>query len=159
MGLLQPDVGHGGRGREPGLSDTRKAITIHSLRHARAAAAAAAETGQPLLLLSAPAAAAYTGPGWFGAVARQIADEFPDARVTPVLDCGDRPGHALAALRHGLKTIRYDGPADAAVTDIARRTGATVLQDRPLALDPHECAAVDDDTRLRQACRDWLEKE
>lgn len=159
MGLLQPDVGHGGRGRESRLSDTRKAITIHSLRHARAAAAAASETGKPLLLLSAPFAAAYTGPGWFGAVARQVSDEFPDARVTAALDCGDRPGHALAALRHGLKTIRYDGPANAAVTDIARRNRATVLRDRPPALDLHECAAFDDDIQLRQACRQWLEEE
>jgi saccharopine dehydrogenase-like NADP-dependent oxidoreductase len=159
MGLLQPDVGHGGRSRESRLSGTAKAITIHSLRHARAAAAAAAESGIPLLLVSAPSAAAYAGPGWFGAIARQIADEFPDAEITAILDCGDRPGQALAALRHGLKTIRYDGTGHAAIADIARQNAASVLQQRPQALDLHDFPQSDDDARLRRACRNWLEEE
>jgi len=159
MGFLQPDVGHGGRGREPRLSGTGKAITIHSLRHARAAAAAAAETGKPLLLVSAPAAAAYAGPAWFGAVARQVADEFPDAEITAILDCGDRPGHALAALRHGLKAIRYDGPGHAAVADIAEQHDASVLRKRPRALDLYDLPQSDDDARLKRACTSWLQEK
>ncbi len=60
---------------------------------------------------------------------------FPDATIEGALDCGAMPGHALAALRHGLKRIRYEGPSFDAVADIARQYGATVLRERPPALD------------------------
>ena len=154
MGLLQPHVGHGGRDRQARLSGQAKAITVHGLRQAKAAAAAAADTGRPVLLLSAAGAAGTVGPAWFEAILRASACAFPGATIGGLLDCGDMPGYALAALRHGLKAIRYDGPGFDAVADIAAQLGATVLRDRPQALDlagtPEDAAA------LSEACRRWL---
>lgn len=160
MGLLEPHVGHGGRDRQARLSLAAKAIAVHSLRQAKAAAAAAAETGHPVLLLSAPAAAGTVGPAWFEALVRMAASAFPGVTVEGALDCGDMPGHALAALRHGLKVIRYDGPAFDAVADIAGQCGATVLRIRPDALELSslpDSGNADDAAALMEACRRWLQ--
>ena len=153
MGLLQPDVGYRGGDWEAGLSGAAKAITVHSLIQAKAAAAAAAEIGCPVLLLSAPAAAGAAGPAWFQAVLRMAADAYPGAAIEGVLDCGAMPGHALAALRQGLKTVRYDGSSFEAVSDIAAQYGATVIRGRPRALD---LAGDSNTAALVEACRRWL---
>jgi fructose/tagatose bisphosphate aldolase len=152
MGLLQPHVRYGDRRRKAGLSGARKAITVHSLRQARAAAAAAVETGVPVLLLSAPSAAASTGPAWFDALVVEALSGLPDAPVAAMLDCGAMPGHALAALRYGWKAIRYDGPSLDAISDIASQSDATVTRERPVSLDPD---AIDVDA-FADACRQWL---
>jgi len=81
------------------------------------------------------------------------AEAHPGAAIEGVLDCGAMPGHALAALRLGLKTIRYDGPSFEAVSDIAAQSGATVLRGRPRALD---LAEDSDPAALIEACRRWL---
>lgn len=70
------------------------------------------------------------------------------------------PGPALAALRHGLKRIRYHGPSFDAIADIARQYGATVLRERPPALDL--AAAPDPDgpqsmAALIDRCSLWLQ--
>ena len=51
--------------------------------------------------------------------------------VTAVFDCGDDPGLALGALRHGLKVIRIKAPAETRVkiADIAAQTGARLEQE------------------------------
>ena len=67
-----------------------------------------------------------------------------------ILDCGEAPGHAMAALRQGFKAIRYDGPAGEKIADIARRSGATVLRERPPTLE------LEDSENFIAACRDWL---
>lgn len=68
------------------------------------------------------------------------------------------PGHALAALRYGLKTIRYDGPSVDAIADIARQGGATVLRERPASLDLGRLQpAPDDGHALADICRRWLQ--
>ena len=152
MGLLQPDVGHGGRHREVGLSGTPKAVTIHNLRQARAAVAAAAETGRAVCLVSAPDAAAYAGPGWFAAVIDEARRAHPAVSAAAILDCGDFAGYALAALRHGLAEIRYDGPAFSAIDAIAAERGATVTRNRPESLD---LGAIADD-EAPAFCRQWL---
>jgi hypothetical protein len=112
------------------------------------------ETEIPVLLLSAPSAAASVGPAWFAAVAAAAVAGYPEAPVEPVLDCGALAGHALAAIRHGLKTIRYDGPAFDAVADIAAQSGATVLRERPASLDLGDLPPGRGDDL--DACRRWL---
>ncbi len=155
MGLLEPDVRHGGGDGEPGLKLLRRrAVTVHSLSHVRAAVEAAAALGVPVTVLSAPAAAAAGGPGWFRAMVETACAETKAAMVTAVLDCGDLPGHALAALRHGITAIRYDGPAADRIADIAGQTGAVVLAERPPALDLREVEAAG--RNLDAACRAWL---
>jgi len=128
------------------------AIVFHDLADAKAALAAAAALGKPVTLLSAPGAASYAGPGWFRAVVEQARATHPDAEAVAVLDCGDRPGHALAALREGVTAIRFSGRTAGKIEDIVAQYGALVVRDRPEALDLHE---VSGDPAA--ACRAWLE--
>ena len=86
-----------------------KEIIIHSLDHALAACAAAAELRLPLTLASARGAALQTGPAWFKAVIEAAMAAHPDVVVTATLDCGDEPGAVMAALRAGLTRLRFDG--------------------------------------------------
>lgn len=99
---------------------------IHSLDQARAVVAAA--TG-PVVLDSPPAAAASLGIGWWRELLTIIADEFPGREVGGVLDCGDAPGHALAAIAAGVQAVRVQGPPEVLdkIADIARQSGAEVL--------------------------------
>ncbi len=86
-----------------------KEIIIHSLEHALAACAAAADLKVPLRLASARGAALQTGALWFKAVIEQAIAAHPDLAVTAVLDCGDQPGAVMAALRAGLTRLRFAG--------------------------------------------------
>lgn len=116
-----------------------RAVIVHGLAEARAACAVARQLGVAVELRSAPGAAASLGPLWFQEIVRAIEAEFPDLAVDAVLDCADAPGYALAALRQGLKRIRFTGsPATRGkIAAIARRSGATVETGRPPpALDP-----------------------
>ena len=103
-------------------------IIIHSLEEAKAAVTVATDLGLAITLRSAPGAAAYLGAQVF----RDMVDEAtgPDCAVavTAVFDCGDDPGLALSALRHGLKTISINAPADTfeKIADIAAQSGARV---------------------------------
>ncbi|MEM9682255.1 MAG: hypothetical protein AAF942_03230 [Pseudomonadota bacterium] len=112
----------------------------------------------PALLLSAPAAAAFAGPGWFGGIVDAAQSDTPGAELIAALDCGSMPGHALAALRRGLPVIRYDGPAFDAITSIARKHDACVLKERPVTLDLGTVdAPIDADLDLlAKKCGDWL---
>ena len=103
-------------------------IVVHSLDHARAAVAAAAALGVPLTLMSAPGAAGYAGPLWFKALVAEATRDCPDLGVSAVLDCGDEPGTVLAALRAGIKQVRFAGPeaARARLAAIAQELGATI---------------------------------
>jgi 2-keto-3-deoxy-6-phosphogluconate aldolase len=87
----------------------RREIVIHSLGHAVAALAAACTRGTAVTVASAPGAALTVGPGWFKAVIEQACERYPGVAVTAILDCGDEPGAAMAALRAGLKHLRFHG--------------------------------------------------
>jgi hypothetical protein len=54
--------------------------------------------------------------------------EHPAAEVSAVLDCGEEPGNALAALRAGVPRIRFTGAAEmqARLAAIAAQLGAVV---------------------------------
>lgn len=115
----------------------RRPIVIHSLAHARAALAAACECRAAVTLLSAEGAAGNAGPMWFLEVMRAAQDEFPKARMTAVLDCGDAPGHALAALRAGCRALRFKGDriVQPKIKAIAKQYGAALYERREPALD------------------------
>ncbi len=99
-------------------------ILVHSLGDARAALLAAAETGQEIVLLSAPSAASYVGPGWFRAVVTAAHQAEPEGRCVALLDCGDDAGSAAVALAAGIG-VRFTGRESAAarLADIARSVG------------------------------------
>jgi hypothetical protein len=111
------------------------AVTVHGLADARAALAAAGPRG--VLLLSAPNAGGFAGPAWFAGVVAAAAAAHPGVAHDAALDCGDRAGRALAALRAGLRLVVLDGacPAFAAVAAAAAEASARLLADRPPSLD------------------------
>ena len=126
MGLLQSHGRSRGARRKARLS--RRRIIIHSLAQARAALAAAAERGVPVTLESAPGAGGYAGPGWWTALIAAAQAGHPAADVIAVLDCGEEPGSALAALRAGVRRIRFTGPTEtrARLAAIAAQLGAII---------------------------------
>ncbi len=109
------------------------AVVVHGLDHVRAAL----RQGWPVTLLSAPGAAGFAGCLWWRGLIGQARSEFPAAVLDEVLDCGDAPGHAMAALRIGQLRLVLDPacPAFPAVTAAAATLGAMVLRSRPPALD------------------------
>jgi len=112
-------------------------FTIHGLAHLRAALTAGAETGRPIVALSAIGASGFAGAGWFAALIEQGRAEFPDVALTAILDCGDRAGDVPAALKRDVTHIVFTGHPEAAarLQDIAGQLGATVLLERPTSCD------------------------
>ncbi|MGE0254948.1 MAG: hypothetical protein AB7N54_13745 [Alphaproteobacteria bacterium] len=105
-------------------------VIVHSLAHAVAALRAATAAGRPVTVLSGAGAALHAGPGWWREVERAARRAVPAAEATFVLDCADRPGAALAALRAGVGVIALTAP-DAArrvVADIAGQSGARIAR-------------------------------
>ncbi len=101
-------------------------IIIHSLADANAAVAVAMDLGLAITLRSAAGAAAYLGAQVFRDMIAEATGPGCAIPVTAVFDCGDDPGLALGALRHGLKVIRINAPEETCVkiADIAAQTGA-----------------------------------
>lgn len=157
MGFLQSHVGYGGRHGETRLTKqapARKAIEVESPEQAAAAVKAAAALDRPVLLMSAKHASASAGPAWFAQLVDNAKAPFPDCDVVAMLDCGDSPGHALAALREGLRAIRFDGQTFDKIADIAGQYDALLLENRPALLALKNIRQ--DDETLEEACRDWL---
>jgi hypothetical protein len=109
------------------------AVVVHGLPDALAAV----RPGLPVTLLSAPGAASYAGALWWRAVIAAARAASPDVEVADVLDCADAPGRAMAALREGQRLLVLDATAPGydAVRDAAATLAATVLPQRPPALD------------------------
>lgn len=128
------------------------AVLVHGLDDALAAVAAAAETGRPVALLSAPAASAHAGALWLVELRRRAVDAQPAARAIAILDCDDRAGDAQGAIAAGVTHLVFTGRPDVAarLADIATARDAVLLTERPDALD----------LRRRRdpaaACRAWL---
>lgn len=117
--------------RQPDRASGRAArvVIFHALDHARAAVTAAAEARTPLILRTAPGAAAYAGAGYLKAVVDRARAATPDAQVQAVIDCGDDAGLALAALRAGWGALRFTGAEDVRrrLAAIAAAKGARLL--------------------------------
>jgi hypothetical protein len=126
----------GGKGW--GNGPTRPVIVIHSLAHAIGALKAAARSGHPIIVLSAPDAGISAGPGWFRALVAAAREAVPEAHFSAILDCGDQAGAALAAIRAGIERVIFTGRSDVAgrLADIARQHGTQIETARPIpALD------------------------
>ena len=113
------------------MTDPQKprAIIVHSAAQARAVLVAARAAGCRPFLLSAPGAAGFLGAEAFAAMAAAAAEGLGEMAAVPVLDCAEAPGHALAALRAGIRVVRLDAPQPARrrVADIARQLGARLI--------------------------------
>ena len=117
----------------------RPSVVVHGLAHARAAL----RPGFAVVLLSAPGAAGYAGCLWWRELVAAARAFYPATPALDVLDCGDAPGHAMAALRVGQRLLLLDPacPAFLAVADAAATLGAHVLAARPPSLDLAERGA------------------
>jgi hypothetical protein len=104
-------------------------------------------------LWSAVGAAAYLGPSFWQAIEERARETHPKARFIAVLDCAERPGDAIAAIRQGLKHLCFTGRADVAakLCDMAAEAGVRIYGERPAhALDLKEV------TDPLAACRLWF---
>lgn len=118
------------------------AIRVHGLEDALAAAAAAAELGCPVEIVSAPGAGYWAGPLWFLALVAQVRCRFPMVALAATLDCGGHAGAVLAAVRAGVPRILYtgEGPTARRLAELAERAGiALTTADKP-AVDPRNHA-------------------
>ncbi len=95
---------------------------------ARGVLAEAHRTGETVILDSPVGAAGWQGIGWWQHLIARLEAEFPGTAFDAVLDCGDQPGLALAALRAGVKALRVTANDQtlAKLADIAARTGAVL---------------------------------
>lgn len=125
-------------------------VAIHDLAQGRAVLAATATLGLSVELVSAPGLARFAGAGFCVALERLLGRPL-------LIDCGDEPGTALAALRAGARRVLVRGVpgVEGALRDIARRLGAE-LSTRPpsplLVLAPGEDAAAALGRRLGHGC-------
>ena len=116
------------------------AVVVHGIDHVREAL----RPGRGVVLLSGEGAAGYAGGGWWTALMRAAAAEFPATPMQHVLDCAAAPGFAMAALRLGQTLLVLDPacPAFPRVAAAAAACNAAVLPARPWALDLAEPGAI-----------------
>jgi acyl-CoA reductase-like NAD-dependent aldehyde dehydrogenase len=129
-------------------------IVVHTFAHAVGALRAAAHTGRPIVLSSAPEAGASAGPGWFRELIAAAREAVPDASFSAILDCGEEPGPALAAIRAGVERVLFTGRADVALrlADIARQHGVRLETAPPsVALDLADAFFATDE-QVEQQC-------
>jgi hypothetical protein len=112
---------------------TQPAVVVHGLREAEAAL----RPGYPVTLLSAPGAALFAGCLWWRELVAAARAARPATAAQDVLDCGDAPGFAMAALRLGQRRLVLSPacPAFPAVAAAAAECRAVLLAERPPALD------------------------
>ena len=128
------------------------AIIIHDIAHAEAALTAARELGVDVTLISPPSAATYMGATVFRDIVAGAAEKVPGVQYRAVLDCGDEPGLALGALRHGIRGVRISNGQllSEKLADIADQRGAFVYTENADELD---LMGMSDPVA---ACRTWL---
>jgi hypothetical protein len=112
-------------------------FVVHGLEHLRAALTAGAESGRPIVALSAVGASGYAGAGWFAGMIERGSVEFPEVALTAIFDCADRAGDVLVAFETGLKQIVFTGHPTAAdrLRQIGATYGASIVAERPAAFD------------------------
>jgi hypothetical protein len=122
------------------MGEAARAIRIHGWTCLRAALEAV-PAGGALLVVSADGAGGHAGAGWFKALIEQAERARPDLRLTAVLDCADKPGHVLAALRAGVRDIAFQGndAAAARLAGLAAESGARLHRALPDSLDLRHC--------------------
>jgi hypothetical protein len=112
-------------------------FVVHGLAHLSAVLEAARAKARPATVMTAPGASAYAGPSWFAALVAAGRADYPAVELTAILDCGDRAGDALGALKLGLAHIVFTGHPEALarLRAIAAAQGAEILDRRPASFD------------------------
>lgn len=114
------------------------AIIFHNQRQAECSLEAAADLSCHVILLTAPGAARYGGPGFYWAMVRAARDQHPQAEATALLDCGNDSALAQIALQIGWRHLVLMGrdSVRTKVRQIAQAYGGDVLARPPKAFDP-----------------------
>jgi len=102
-------------------------VLVRDWRQTEAALLAARASATSPILITPEDAASFYGAGYLGALQDRARKEFPDVAFTLIVDCGDAPGHALACLRAGVKSISMNPPNEK-IADIARQMGAELVR-------------------------------
>jgi len=131
---------------------------VYTRAHAVGALKAAARAGQALTLTSAPDAGIYAGPGWFGALVTAAREAVPGARYFALLNCGDQPGAALAAIRAGVEGVIFTSRADVVrrLADIAAQHGVRLVITHPTTRLDLGDDFFASETAIEQRCADFL---
>lgn len=129
-------------------------MIVRGIDDARLVCRAAQARNVAVSLWSPPFGAAQMGPLWFQRMGALIAEEFPDLAVETILDCGDAPGHALAALRQGVGAIALTArPAIRRKIEALARQSGTRLVRRPTRMFDPGAAGNDPDSLHRWLAR------
>ena len=109
------------------MSDTR--VIVADWRQAQEQLQTARQEGRAVFLCSPEGASSYLGAGFWKALQDKADAEFPDVTFTLAMDCAQRAGDVMAALRAGVRTIVFTGPDDVAakLRDMAGQLGAAIL--------------------------------
>jgi len=133
------------------MTPERIAFIVFDRDHALAVVGASAETGTPVCLLSPPHGAATLGADVFKAIVAEARDAFPEADISAVLDCGDEPGTALGAVRHGIEAVSLSVEPEIhqKIVDIASQSDTEVTERTADALDLSRSTDPGADVRRR----------
>ena len=104
-------------------------VIVADWRQTQTALQTARQQGRAVFLCSPQGASAWLGAGFWKALQDKADGQFADIEFTLALDCADRAGDVLAALRAGVRAIVFSGPTEVAekLRDIAGQTGARVI--------------------------------
>ena len=127
-------------------------VIVHDIDQVRIALSVALDVGVPAALFSAAAASAWLGGGYWAALERLARQEFPGVEFDLVLDCGDRAGDVMAALRAGCAAVRFDGRADVA----AKLAAMAEARDVRWLTDPLPPVDLSEVDNSEKACRTLL---
>jgi len=113
------------------------ALIFHGFNDVRAALTVGRDLGRPVVLLTAPDAAARVGPDVLKAMVDEAAASAPGAAFDAIIDCGAAPGLAMAALRAGWRHLVFHGDTTVQpkIADLARQQGAVLDTAPPPARD------------------------
>ena len=132
--------------------NTARPVVIHEIYHARASCRAALGNGQLVSIWSAFGASSYMGPRWFFEIIRLVRSEFPNLKILGILDCGDQPGDALAAIETGVEALALTAkPATLrSVREIADQANVNLHRRPSHKLDLAKCLDAE------ACCKRWF---
>ena len=132
--------------------NTARPVVIHGIYHARASCRASLGNGQLVSIWSAFGASSYMGPRWFFEIIKLVRSEFPTLKILGILDCGDQPGDALAAIETGIEALALTAKPAAlrSIREIADQANVN-LHSRPShKLDLSKCLDAE------ACCKRWF---
>ncbi len=134
----------------------RGPVIVRDLEDLRIVFAGARALNRRVVAVTGPDAAAHAGVLFLLKAVEMAHAACGPADVAVVLDAGDDPAIALAALRSGWRAIAFSGrdTVFAKLADMARKQGARIV---PMPTGPALDLAATDDPHA--ACRAWLQTD